>query len=202
MAQGPAKGSITPLLHTLQSRQRIITGLRWDPREQEGGLMDRLRGTHYQHDLDTTCFMFDTAGEYMDFVGSEPLYSMDQSGCVYHSGDDMTGEGDGDDEFISAELADLPDDIGHIIFLAEIRTKHTFADVESPLMRLADGMNNKNLLISRLEGPDSTGKMAFIFARIFRDLGSPTGWMLHNISDFPDIADIDDWGAYLRRYIS
>lgn len=201
MTKGPAKGETTPLLHTLKSRERIVVGLRWDPREEDAGFMDRLRGNHHQHDMDICCFVFDTTGNYIDFVGSEALDSMDQSGAIYHSGDDMTGEGDGDDEFISAELAELPDDVGHLIFLAEIRTKHTFSDILNPVVRLADGMDNRNLLVSPISGPAAADKMAFIFARIYRDPASPTGWMLHNMGDLPDIEQIEDWGQHLTRYL-
>jgi tellurium resistance protein TerZ len=201
MSIGPARGDTAPLLHTLKARERIVVAVRWDPREEDAGIMDRLRGTHHQHDLDITCFVYDDQNEYIDYVGSAAIDGMDQTECIYHSGDDMTGEGNGDDEFISAELAGLPDYVTHIVFLAEIRTKHTFSDIVAPSARLADGMTDKNLLVSMIDGPEAADKTAFVFARIYRDSASSTGWSVHNIGDFPDITQVEDWGTYLKKYL-
>lgn len=201
MSIGPAPGDSAPLLHTLKSRERIVVALRWDPREEDAGLMDRLRGTHHQHDLDIACFVYDENGDYIDFVGSEALDAMDQSGAIYHSGDDQTGEGDTDDEFISVELAGLPGDVAHMVFLVEIRTRHTFADILAPNVRIADGMTDKNLLTALIAGPATATGTAYVFARIYRDSASPTGWSVHNIGEFPDISQVEDWGGYLKKYL-
>ncbi len=200
MAKGPAKGEHTPLQHSLKARQRIVAAINWDPREVQGGLMDRLRGTHYQHDMDISCFVYDEQNEYIDYVGPAMEDAMDQTGSIYHSGDDQTGEGELDDEFITLELANLPDDDASIFFVVEIRTKNTFADILNPSARLFDGMGNHNLLEVDLAGQAANGKSAFVFARIYRDASSPTGWMLHHIGDFPDLADVGDWGSYLKKY--
>lgn len=201
MPRGPDKGDHTPLLHTLKSRQRVVVGLRWDPREDQAKFMDRFRGTHHQHDLDIVCFVYDHNKDYVDFVGSAMDESMDQSGAIYHSGDDQTGEGGGDDEFITVELAALPDDVSHLVFLVEIRTKHTFADVDSPAARIVDSMTNATLIDVDIACAESRDKMAWVFAHLYRDASSPTGWMLHHVGEFPDIAQITDWGAYLKRYL-
>lgn len=197
-----AKGEKGPLLHTLKARQRVVAAIRWDPREDKAGLIDRIRGTFQQHDLDITCFVFDERGEYIDFVGAEAQDGMDQSGCIYHSGDDMTGEGGGDDEFISAELAGLPDDVAHLVFVVEIRSNCVFGDIISPVARIADGMDDTNLLRIDLNDPAGAGKVACVFACISRNSASETGWTLHHIADFPDIAGIDDWGTYLVKYLN
>lgn len=201
MAKGPAYGEHAPLEHSLKARQRIVVAINWDPREQEAGFFDRLRGTHYQHDMDVMCFVFDHNREYIDYVGPEMQDSMDQSGCIYHSGDDQTGEGDTDDEFISIELAGLPEDVAHLVFLVEIRTKNTFGDILNPSARIFDGMSNQNLLETDISGPAAHGKAAFVFAHIYRDGSSPTGWMLHHVGDFPDIAQIQDWSAHLKAHL-
>lgn len=196
-----AKGETAPLLHSTQSRQRVIVGLSWDPREDEAGLMDRLKGNNQQHDLDITCFVFDENGEYIDFVGAEAQDSMDQSGAIYHSGDDMTGEGDEEDEFITVELAGLPDDAAHIAFVVEVRSNHVFGDIRNPFTRIVDSMTHEELFRTDItqEGKDST---AYIFARLYRDSASKTGWSLHYIGDYPDVSQIENWGEYLTRYLA
>lgn len=196
----PARGEKAPLNHTLKARQRIIVGLGWDAREDKVGLFGRVLKTDSQHDLDITCYIYNKDGEFVDFVGAEAQDSMDQSGKIYHSGDDMSGEGDGDDEFISAELAELPGSVHSIVFLVEIRSNHVFADIDSPFGRVADGMTNNNLLEVSINHDEAADKNAFVMCSIFRDLSSDTGWTLYNISEYPDVTNITDWGTYLAEF--
>lgn len=195
------KGGKTPLNHSLKSRQRIIVGLSWDPREDKVGLIGRLTKSDSQHDLDITCYAYNDAGEFIDFVGAEAQDSMDQSGAIYHSGDDMSGAGEGDDEFISVELANLPPDRQTLVFLVEIRSNHNFSDIEAPFTRLADGMTNTNLLELPIDHEEAADKRAFIMCAIGRDESSETGWSLYNISEYPDIDAIEDWGTYLAQFV-
>jgi stress response protein SCP2 len=201
----PAKGQKAPLNHTKQARERIIVGLSWDPREDKVNRVRHLLKTDSQHDLDITCYIYNEAREFIDFVGAEAQDSVDQSGKIYHSGDDMTGAGDGDDEFISAELALLPKHIHALVFLVEIRSNHKFSDVEAPFTRLADGMTDSNLLEIPLNHDDAPDKNAFIMCSITRNNDTENsknnGWTLYNISEYPDISQIKDWGQHLAQFV-
>lgn len=201
MTSLPLKGDKVALNHTQESRERILVGLRWDAREDKVKMLDRLVKKDSQHDLDITCYIYDTHGKFIDFVGAEAQDSMDESGKIYHSGDDMTGIGDGDDEFISAELAELPDNIHGIVFLAEVRSAHSFADVEAPFCRLADGMSDENLLECPINHENAAHAQAFVMCAIYKNEDSPTGWILYNISEYPDISQIKDWGSYLAQFV-
>jgi len=201
MSTGPAKGDKTSLDHTLQARQRIIVGLSWDAREDDVKMMDRITKSDSQHDLDITCYIYNTEGEFIDFVGAEAQDSMDESGKIYHSGDDMSGAGDGDDESISVELAPLPENVHGIVFLVEVRSNHVFSDVDAPFARLADGMNDKNLLETPISHDEAVNSNAFVMCSIYRSEKSDTGWMLYNISEYPDISLIEDWGSYLAQFV-
>jgi len=194
------KGQKGPLNHTLKARQRVIAGLSWDAREDKVGLFGRAKGDS-QHDLDINCYIYDREGQFSDFVGSEAQDSMDESEKIYHSGDDQSGAGDGDDEFISAELAELPRDIYGMVFIVEIRSEHNFKDILSPFVRIADGMDDTNLLEMAIEGEGSENTNAFVMCAIQRKSDSPTGWQLYNISEFPDISQIENWGQYLSQFI-
>lgn len=200
MTSAPARGEKGPLLHTVKARQRIMVGLSWDARETKVGFLDRFTKQDSQHDLDISCYVYNNKGEFIDYVGAEAQDSMDHSGKIYHSGDDMSGSGDGDDETISAELADLPNDVHALVFLIEVRSAHFFADVIAPTVRLADGMTNKDLLEIVLDHEESADKNAFVMCSIFKSRSSPTGWMLYNVGEYPDIAHIEDWGAYLAQF--
>ncbi len=189
-----------PLLHTTKSRERIVVAINWDERAK-ATIVDTVMRTNQQHDLDVSVFVYNKNGEYIDFVGSMAQDNMDQTGCIYHSGDDAGGAGNLDDEFISVELAGLPYDTDHLIFVTEIRSDHTFKDVVRPSMRIADGMTNKNLHempMAKRHGGDST---ACIMARIYRSSTSETGWGLHIIDEYPKLDDVSDWGSYLTRYL-
>jgi len=186
------KGEKAPLNHTLR--------LSWDAREDTVGLIGRIKGDS-QHDLDISCYIYNKEGEFIDFVGPDAQDSMDESEAIYHSGDDQSGTGDGDDEFISAELAGLPADTYGMVFLVEVRSEHVFSDVAAPFARIADGMDNKNLIEISITGEGANSSTAFVMAAIQRKSDSPTGWQGYNISEFPDISQIEDWGSYLAQFI-
>ncbi len=197
----PLKGEKVPLNHTLKARERIIVGLSWDAREDKVSFLGKLTKTDSQHDLDISCYIYNQHGEFIDYVGAEAQDSVDESGKIYHSGDDMSGAGDGDDESISAELAGLPIDVHGIVFLIDIRSNHVFADVEAVACRLADGMTDDNLLEINVSAEEGKDRNAFVMCSIFRDEDSPTGWKLYNISEYPDISTIEDWGSYLAQFV-
>ncbi len=190
------------LMFTVKARHRIVVAISWDDRiASKERFLEKVRGGADQHDLDISCFVFDAQGNYIDFVGPMAQDSMDQSGAIYHSGDDATGEGDGDDEFISCELAGVPKDVDSLVFVTEIRSGHVFGDVDAPSLRIADGMTNNNLVELLMAEKAGKNREACVMARVFRHSGSPTGWKVHIIDEYPDLADVTDWGSYLTRYL-
>ena len=191
----------SPLLHTKSGRERIVVAIRWDERSDKTTIIDTLRGTNQQFDIDLTCFVYDQSGEYIDFVGPMAQDSVGQFGAIYHSGDDATGAGSGDDEFISVELANLPDDTKDIIFVAEIRSNHVFGQIGAPFVRLADGMTDKNLFEHPLTTNTDKDKKACVMIKIGRDSASPTGWIMQTIGEYPALEEVSDWGYYLVRYL-
>lgn len=191
----------TPLLHTKSGRERIVVAIQWDERADKATIIDSIRGTNQQHDLDLSCFVYDSHGTYIDFIGPMAQDSMDQTGCIYHSGDDATGSGGGDDEFISVELAGLPEDTAQIVFLTEIRSNHVFSQVLDPYARVADGKTNKNLLEHHMFSVESHDKQACVMFKISRNSASPTGWELTLIDSYPRLDEVSDWGSFLTRYL-
>lgn len=198
---GPDTGDHAPLDFTMKARHRVVAGLSWDPRADKAGFLDKLKGHNQQYDLDLICFVYDDQGTYIDYVGAEAQDSMARSGKIYHSGDDMTGEGDGDDEFISLEFAEMPSNVAQIVFVVEIRSNHTFEDLEAPEVRVADGMDNRNLFHTFLDEPESKAAKACVSFKLYRDITAETGWSLENIGAYPDISQIEDWAGYLTRYL-
>lgn len=180
------KGQHVPLNVTQESQHRIFVGLGWDPADRPG-LIGRAatalglsRRAPY-HDLDLSCFFYDAAGNLIGEVGSAPDKATDLSGRIYHSGDNVEGIGEGDDEQISVELKDLPAEIHHLVFTASIKSGHRFADIKSPEIRLVDGYSGHEFLKVRLGEEDGATLPAFTFVHLYRD---GNGWVVHYVGAY------------------
>lgn len=196
----PEAGQSAPLNHSKTLHERVIVGISWDARTDKVGTVSHIISKDSQHDLDINCFVFDKNRTFIDFIGSEASDNTDESGKIYHSGDNMCGSGEGDDETITVELANIPEHYHSLVFLVEISGIHVFSEVENPEVRIVDSMSNSELLKTDISGDRSENSKAFVFISINRDENSHTGWTLNNISDYPDISQIEDWGVYLAQY--
>lgn len=87
-------------------------------------------------DLDAQAVMFDSIGNVVDAAFYNQLSACD--GSVTHSGDNKTGEGEGDDEVIKIDLDTLPIIVETIIFVVTAYSGGTFAHVESANATLRD----------------------------------------------------------------
>lgn len=197
------KGQHGPLNVTKQARHRIFAGLGWDPKEK-ASLMEKAKalvgGPKTWHDLDLSCYMYDSNKALVDSVTAKADKHIDQTGNIYHSGDNVAGLGEGDDEQISVELIHLPENIHHIVFTVTIKTGHTFSDINSPEIRLADGYSGHEFLSLPLSVPEGRDKSGFIFAHIYRSEDSD-GWALHNISQFLDADDMQKWPVLMTLHL-
>lgn len=200
---GPAKGEKVLLNVTNEARRRVVVGLSWDPRVGNSMMdkLNRVRGVNSgTFDLDLSCYAFDEDGHFQSHVDGSPEYSIDGSEKIYHSGDSQDGSGEGDDEQISVELAGMPPHITQIIFLVDIGSAHSFGDVDEPTVRIADAHNNQDFLSIRLDTKEGKHYTACVFCRIVRDENNYDAWYLHNISEFVDMSQIEDWSEALFKY--
>ncbi len=201
MARIP-KGESFPLNVTKEGRQRIFVGLGWDPNESVG-LKDRalgklgLKDTH--HDLDLSCYIYDQNKRYISHVSVEEGRAVDQTGQIYHSGDNVKGVGEGDDEQISVELKDLDPAIAMIVFKASIKSGHTFNEVTQPEIRLVDAYSRRVFLELSLQEGNENNRPAFVFTALLR---APEGtWSVHHISKFIDAPEDGHWAEKIKSYI-
>src|SRR4028119_1639304 len=99
------KGGNLSLSKQAPGLSKILVGLGWDTRSSDG----------QDFDLDARAFLL-TAGDKVrgdtDFIFYNQLKSPD--GSVEHTGDNLTGEGDGDDEAIKIDLGRVPAEIQKI----------------------------------------------------------------------------------------
>jgi stress response protein SCP2 len=194
-------GDTAPLNVTQQARHRVFVGLGWEPAEN-GGLLGRasalLRGRSPHHDLDLSCYIYDRDGRYIGHVAAGEGRVADQTGRIYHSGDNIEGLGDGDDEQISAELKDLDPAIANIIFKASIKSGHSFAEVRDPEIHISDGYTGHTFLHQTLGDAPGNTAGAYIFIRLFR---TPDGqWRMHNIATFMDNQPAEAWPDALKPF--
>lgn len=196
------KGSSVPLNVTQQARHRVFVGLGWDPNDKIS-IKDKalstlgLKNTH--HDLDLSCYIYDKNKRYIGHVSIEQGHEVDQTGKIYHSGDNVEGVGEGDDEQISVELKDIDPAIATIIFKASIKSGHHFSEVNDPEIRLADGYSEHNFLQLSLLEHNENDKPAFVFAGLFKN--ADDGWSVRHIGEFIDIPEDGHWAERLKTFI-
>ncbi|WP_280504677.1 TerD family protein [Nocardia farcinica] len=149
----------------------VKMGLGWDPVTTRGMFGNRT----VDIDLDASVIMF-ADGNPADFAYYGQLSSKD--GSVRHQGDNLTGEGDGDDEVILVDLTRVPAHITTLLFIVTSYKGHTFEQVKNAFCRLVDGQNNAELARYTLSGGMPFTAMAM--AKVFRAGGE---WKLQALGD-------------------
>lgn len=153
-----------------------MVGLGWDPQKPEkrlfGGL---LRAGESNIDCDATAFLLNEEGvvaRKKDVVFFGRLTH--DSGCVQHRGNNLTGDGDGDDEQIFIDLAHLPPQYQKVviaagIYQADMRKQH-FGMIKNAFIRLVDADSGKELCVYNLSEKYG-GMRSMIFGELYRRNG-------------------------------
>jgi tellurium resistance protein TerZ len=163
-----AKGQSVSLTKRGGGRLTLIRmGLGWDAVRRKG-----LFGSRKQTiDLDASALLFDAGGQLVDQVWFKQLTSAD--GSVRHTGDNLTGDGDGDDESIKVDLTGLPAGVRTIVFTVNSFTGQDFAQIENAFCRLVDEHGEAE--IARYDLTGSGRHTAQIMAKVTRD---GDGWTM------------------------
>merc|ERR1711988_1709255 len=139
---------------------QITVGLGWDV--DEG-----------QCDLDVSAVLIDKNGNDMEAVFFGRLESEEHG--IQHTGDNLTGEGEGDDEQIIVNLDHVGSNIQQIFFVVNIYTPHrTFMQVAEPFCRVID--NSSGAELCRYALRDAGSESGLIIARIAREAGGRWGF--------------------------
>lgn len=120
---------------------KISLGLGWDP--VKAGFLGKLMGKSDDIDLDASCILFDADFQAVDLVWFRQLQSKD--GSIRHSGDNRTGEGDGDDESILVDLAALPAAVVHLVFTVNSFTGANFERIQNAYCRILNSAKKEEL---------------------------------------------------------
>ncbi|MCL2323240.1 MAG: TerD family protein [Oscillospiraceae bacterium] len=125
----------------------IMVGLGWDPVDQKGSLFHRV----YQIDCDASVLLLNENGKLKD--NRDVVYFGNlthPSGSVNHMGDNLTGEGEGDDEQIKINLNKVPQYVSKLVFVVNIydafNRKQNFGMIRNAFIRIVDVRNNKEIL--------------------------------------------------------
>jgi len=165
MAISLAKGANISLSKTAPELKNILIGLGWDARSSDGA----------DFDLDASLFMLATNGKVSreeDFIFYGQLKSLE--GSIEHTGDNRTGEGDGDDEEIKVFLEKIPTAVHRLAITVTIHEaitrKQNFGQVSEAFIRLVNIDNN--IEIARFDlSEDYSTETAMIFGEIYRHNG-------------------------------
>uniref|UniRef100_A0A7S1EXT5 TerD domain-containing protein n=1 Tax=Noctiluca scintillans TaxID=2966 RepID=A0A7S1EXT5_NOCSC len=146
------------ILDLPQNMGKITVGLGWDVDDGEV-------------DLDVSAVLFDKNGTDLEAVFFGRLES-EQHG-IQHSGDNLTGEGDGDDEQISLDLDRIGPEVHQVMFVVNIYTGgKNFTQVAAPYCRVVDDTNE----LCRYALRDAGRENGLIVAKIAREAGDRWGF--------------------------
>ncbi len=138
-----SKNQTVSLSKQAPTLSHLMFGLGWDPIKKKG-LLGGLFGGGGSIDLDASCVLLDASGNQIDTIWFRKLKSSCQS--VIHSGDNLTGDGDGDDETIFVDLDRLPTNVEYLVFTVNSFCGQTFNEVENAFCRVVDKTTNKELV--------------------------------------------------------
>ncbi|GHF34468.1 chemical-damaging agent resistance protein C [Streptomyces mashuensis] len=157
-----SKGGNVSLTKAAPNLTAVVVGLGWDART--------TTGTDF--DLDASALLCNDQGKVandQNFVFFNNLKSPD--GSVEHTGDNLTGEGEGDDEQIKVNLAGVPADVAKIVFPVSIYEAETrqqsFGQVRNAYIRVVNQADNTELARYDLS-EDASTETAMVFGELYR----------------------------------
>ncbi len=163
MSVSLSKGGNVSLTKEAPGMTNVLVGLGWDARTTTGD----------DFDLDASAIMLNAGGKVLTdkhFVFFNNLKSPE--GSVEHTGDNLTGEGEGDDESIKVNLQAVPAEIDKIVFPVTIYEGESrgqgFGQVRNAFIRIVDGVNSSEIARYDLT-EDASNETAMLFGELYRN---------------------------------
>jgi len=191
----------------------VTIGLGWDINEEKKGLLGSLFGKKEpEYDLDVAAFLCDAAGKVTDLGktenGRSTLIDGDiiffnslrhKSGHIWLTGDNRTGEGDGDDEQIIVKLNSLDARYEKIVFIVQIyngvELQQHFGKVKNAFIRAVDARNVEMARFDLSGGPTFNNQRSMLFAELVRE---SAGWKLNAVGE---PSESDTFVSHLKGYL-
>ncbi len=157
---------------------KLMVGLGWDAIEEEekGGFLSRIFGGG-KKDFDCDASVFVCKNGKITSVDDIVYFGNleHDSGAIKHMGDNLTGEGEGDDEQIFVDLNKIPADYDKLVFVVNIYKavdrKQDFGIIKNAYIRIIDNDNGEELCRYNLSGGDYNGMLAMIVGEVYRYKG-------------------------------
>lgn len=137
----------------------IFMGLGWDAAKGLFGLSRNI-------DLDASCLVFE-GEKHTDTIWFRQLQS--KNGFIIHSGDNRTGDGDGDDETITVKLSKIPQNVTTLLFTIHSYEGQTFNKIKNASARLVDSITGNELAKYNLSGSDGGEHTGMVMCRLYRN---------------------------------
>jgi len=161
-----SKGQKIDLSKASPGLTKVIVGLGWDTNKYSGG---------HDFDLDASAFLVGENGKVtndLDFIFYNNLQG--GNGSVIHTGDNRTGEGEGDDEQIKVDFSKVPKHVHKIAITVTIhdaiQRKQNFGQVSNAFVRVINEENNQEVLRYDL-AEDFSVETAIVVCEIYRHGG-------------------------------
>ncbi|MER6395371.1 MULTISPECIES: TerD family protein [unclassified Kitasatospora] len=158
-----AKGGNVSLTKEAPGLTAVIVGLGWDVRTTTGA----------DYDLDASALLCNALGKVVSdqhFVFFNNLRSPE--GSVEHSGDNLTGGGDGDDEQIRVDLDAVPAGVAKVVFPVSIYDAdarlQSFGQVRNAFIRIVNQANGQEIARYDLS-EDASTETAMVFGELYRN---------------------------------
>ncbi|MGI8666572.1 MAG: TerD family protein [Jatrophihabitans sp.] len=162
MSVSLTKGGNVSLTKQAPNLRAVLVGLGWDERTTSGAAFD----------LDASALMLNEAGKILSdehFVFFNNLKSPD--GSVEHTGDNLTGSGEGDDEQLLVNLEGVPAQCAKIVFPVSIydaeSRSQSFGQVRNAFIRVVNSDGGTELTRYDLS-EDASTETAMIFGELYR----------------------------------
>ncbi|RDY25086.1 TerD family protein [Romboutsia weinsteinii] len=197
------KGQKIDLRKSNPGLSSISVGLGWDPVGQSGGGFLKSifgGGGNADIDCDASVFMLNEKGQMSnskDLVYFGNLKSTCKS--VVHTGDNLTGDGAGDDEQILVNLDNIPVNVHKLLFVVNIYNcvarKQHFGMIKNAYIRVVDQTNRKEVAKYNLTD-DYSGKTSLIVGTIYKHEGT---WKFSAIGEGSNDTGLKDIMQNLAR---
>lgn len=167
---------------------RIHLGLGWDAVPSgKTGFFGKAKERDI--DLDASAISFDASGRVVDYAYYGQLHSRD--GSIHHQGDNLTGAGDGDDEVIIIDLADVPTNVKSIVAVITSYSKQSFNEIANAFARIVDLSGSGQNELARFNLSEQGSHTGLIMAKLTREasgwqftaLGSPASGAARSYTD-------------------
>lgn len=158
-----SKGGNVSLSKEAPGMTAVLVGLGWDARTTSGT----------DFDLDASAIMVKSDGKVLSdghFIFFNNKTSPD--GSVEHTGDNLTGEGEGDDEAIKVNLATVPAEIDKVVFPVSIyeaeKRSQSFGQVRNAFIRIVNQSGGTEVARYDLT-EDASTETAMVFGELYRN---------------------------------